>query len=104
MRTAARKPTKITARKQRRTARNNELYSAAFRIAWRRISSRRKREQWYVALLLHASIRRQLKKGATDPSVIASKALEALNERSPAATRTFDGKGTRRGQAHRLAR
>jgi hypothetical protein len=34
-------------------------------------------------LLLHASIRRQLEKGATDPSFIASEALKALEESEP---------------------
>jgi hypothetical protein len=37
-------------------------------------------------------IRRQLQEGATDPSVIASKALEAPTREVLQATRTFDGK------------
>jgi hypothetical protein len=76
-------PEGTTARRRRgkgTTARNIELYSSAYRIAWKRISSLRKREQPNIALRLHASIRRQLKKGATDPRSIATEALKAVDE------------------------
>ena len=61
-------------------ARNIELYSSAYRIAWRQISPLQKREQPDIALRLHASIRSQLKKGATDPFSIASEVLKAIDE------------------------
>jgi hypothetical protein len=78
-RTAARKRT--TARKPKRTtARNIELYSSAYRIAWNQISPVRKVEQPDISLRLHASIRRQLKKGKTDPLSIAAEALKAVDE------------------------
>jgi hypothetical protein len=89
MRMTERKPRRITAEKRKRTtrrrpkgtsARNIELYSSAYRIAWKQISPLQKREQPTIALRLHASIRRLLKKGATDPSLIASEALKALEE------------------------
>ena len=89
MRMTERKPKGITGQKRKRTirrrpkgtsARNIELYSSAYRIAWKEISRLQKREQPNIALRLHASIRRLLKKGATDPSLIASEALKALEE------------------------
>jgi hypothetical protein len=68
----ARKPTRKTPRRSQRTiAQNIELYSSAYRIAWKPISTLRKHEQPNIALQLHASIRRLLKKGATDPRFIA---------------------------------
>jgi hypothetical protein len=60
------------------TAQNVELYSSAFHIAWRQISPLRKREQPDISLRLHASIRRQLNQGATDPLSIATEAFKAL--------------------------
>ena len=68
------------------TARNIELYSAAYRIAWKQISLSRKREQPDISLRLHASIRQQLKKGRSDPLSIAVEALKALSERSESGT------------------
>jgi len=59
----ARKPD----RRQGIVARKIELYSLAYRTAWRRFSPLQKREQPNLALWLHAFIRRQIKKGATDP-------------------------------------
>jgi hypothetical protein len=56
------------------------LYGLAYRIAWNQISPLRKREQPDISLRLHASIRRQLKDGATDPLFIAIEALKALDE------------------------
>jgi hypothetical protein len=84
-RTAARKRT--TARKPKRTtARNIELYSSAYRIAWKQISALRRREQPDISLRLHDSIRRQLKEGATEPLFIASEALKDVGERSEPGT------------------
>jgi hypothetical protein len=40
-------------------------------------------EQPNLALWLHAFIRRQIKKGATDPLFIATEALKALGESEP---------------------
>jgi hypothetical protein len=59
----------------KRTARNIELYSSAYRTAWKQISPLRKREQPDIRLRLHASIRRQLNQGATDPLSIATEAF-----------------------------
>jgi hypothetical protein len=66
------------------TARNIELYGLAYGIAWKQISTQRKREQPDISLQLHASIRQQLKKGATDPLVIAVEAFKALDEETNA--------------------
>jgi hypothetical protein len=63
----------------KRTARNIELYSLAYRIAWKQISPLRKREQPNISLRLHASIRRQLNEGATDPLSVATEAFKALD-------------------------
>jgi hypothetical protein len=62
------------------TARNIELYSSAYRVAWKQISLLRKREQPDISLRLHASIRRQIKEGATDPLFIAAEAFKAVDE------------------------
>ena len=64
-------------------ARNIELYSSAYRIAWKQISPFRKQQQPNIALQLHAFIRRLLKKGATDPLFIATEAFKALGESEP---------------------
>jgi hypothetical protein len=58
-----------TPKPKRTTARNIELYSSAYRNAWKHISALQKREQPDISLPLHASIRRQLKKGAMLASV-----------------------------------
>ena len=73
----ARKKT-IVLRKTGNVGQNIQLYGLAYRIAWKQISALRKRPD--IALRLHASVRSQLKKGATDPLVIASEALRALDE------------------------
>ena len=70
------------------TARHIELYSSAYRIAWKEISPLQKREQPNIALRLHASIRSQLQKGATDPLFIATDALKALNEKTHPGTKS----------------
>jgi hypothetical protein len=65
------------------TARNIDIYSTAYRIAWKQISSIRKREQPDISLRLHASIRRQVNEGATDPLLIATKAFKDVGESDP---------------------
>jgi hypothetical protein len=74
---------KIIGRTWGKTAGNIDLYSSAYRIAWKQISPLRKREQPNISLRLHASIRRQLKDGATDPLFIATEAFKALGESEP---------------------
>jgi hypothetical protein len=74
---------RIVWRKKSAVAQNIELYSSAYRMAWIQISPLQRREQPDIALRLHASIRSQVKKGATDPYLIASEALKALREVSP---------------------
>jgi len=66
-----------------KTAKNIELYSSAYQIAWKQISRLQKRERPDISLRLHASIRLQVRKGATNPVVIASEALKALGENEP---------------------
>jgi hypothetical protein len=61
------------------TARKIELYSLAYRTALNHISALQKREHPDISLRLHASIRRQLKKGATNPWLIAAKAMSDLH-------------------------
>jgi hypothetical protein len=56
-------------------ARHIELYGSAYRLALKQLSAPQKREQPDIVLHLHASIRRQIKEGATDPLSIASEAL-----------------------------
>jgi hypothetical protein len=85
----ARKPkTKKTIVLRRRSVigQNIELYSSAYRIAWKQISALRRREQPDISLRLHDSIRRQLKEGATEPLFIASEALKDVGERSEPGT------------------
>jgi hypothetical protein len=78
---------RATARRPRGTAAQNvELYSLAYHIAWKQISPVRKREQPDISLRLHASIRRQLNEGATDPLSIATEAFKALGETSEPGT------------------
>jgi hypothetical protein len=61
------------------TKTSRQLYGLAYCIAWKQISPLRKREQPDISLRLHASIRRQLKDGATDPLFIATKAFKAID-------------------------
>jgi hypothetical protein len=82
----ARKPkTKKTIVLRRRSVigQNIELYSSAYRIAWKQISALRRREQPDISLRLHASIRR------TEPLFIASEALKDVGERSEPGTPTL---------------
>jgi hypothetical protein len=76
-----------SARKTGNIGQNIQLYGLAYRIAWEQISPVRKREQPDIALRLHASIRRQLQKGATDPLFIATEAFKALNKETEPGTR-----------------
>jgi hypothetical protein len=70
-------------RRSQKNAQKIELYSSAYRIAWKQISPLRKREQPDISFRLHASIRQQLKEGATDPLLIAIEAFKALGESEP---------------------
>jgi hypothetical protein len=70
----------------KRTSRNIDIYSSAYRIAWKQISPLRKREQPDISLRLHASIRRQLNQGATDALSIATEAFKTLDEDSDPGT------------------
>jgi len=63
-------------------ARNIEWYNSAYALAWKHVSELQKREQPEIARRLHDCIRRQLANGATEPLIIASDALKALDERS----------------------
>src|SRR5262249_49786278 len=62
--------------RKRETLRRVELYSSAYKLAWEQISSTERRERPNIPLLIHASIRRQLKAGVTDAHLIAFKALK----------------------------
>jgi hypothetical protein len=67
-------------RRSQQNAQKIELYSMAYRTAWRRISPLQKREQPDLALWLHTFIRHEINEGATDASVIATEALKALDD------------------------
>jgi hypothetical protein len=56
-------------------ARNIELYNSAYRLAWKHVSEVQKREKPNIACRLHDSIRREIKKGASEPLFIASAVL-----------------------------
>ena len=73
-------PSSLTAVRtgKKTTARHIELYSSAYKLAWTQIFALQKCGQARIALGLHASIRRQLREGATDPLLIASEALSDL--------------------------
>ena len=59
---------------------NTELYGSAYRMALKRFSVSQKQERPNLVLWLHDFIRHEITKGTTDPSVIAAKALEALEK------------------------
>jgi hypothetical protein len=60
-------------------ARNVELYNLAFKFAWKYISEHQKLHvRPDIARQLHDSIRRELTKGASEATFIASKALQDL--------------------------
>jgi len=76
-------PARKQDRRWRMIARNVELYSSAYRAAWNHISALQKRGHPDISLRLHASIRRQIKEGAKDPSLIAAKAVSDFQIDSP---------------------
>jgi hypothetical protein len=57
------------------TARRIELYSSAYKLAWKQIPPDERRARPDMSLRIHASIRRQLKAGANNPDAIAFVAL-----------------------------
>ena len=61
-------------------ARDIELYQLAYRLAWPYVSEFQKNADQDIALRLHDTIRRQLKKGSTEPVFIASEALKDLDK------------------------
>ena len=61
-------------------AQNIELYNLAYRLAWKHISERQKREYPNVPMFLHDAIRRQLTEGASDPVLIAAEALKNVEK------------------------
>jgi len=65
-----------------RIAQNIERYNEAYRLAWKHISERQKREYPNVAMLLHDAIRRQLKEGAVEPLFIAAESLKNIEKLS----------------------
>jgi hypothetical protein len=67
-------------------AQNIERYNSAYRLAWKHNSELQKRVYPNIALRLHASIRRQLTEGATEPLFIVSEALKALDEETEPGT------------------
>src|SRR5262249_35546275 len=64
--------------KQLRHAQRIEVYSAAYKLAWKQIPALQRRAQPHISLRIHASIRRQLKAGARDPTSMASEALKEV--------------------------
>ena len=64
--------------KQLRHAQRIEVYSAAYKLAWKQIPALQRRAQPHISLRIHASIRRQLKAGARDPTSVASEALKEV--------------------------
>jgi hypothetical protein len=57
-------------------ARRIELYHTAYKRTWELIPTVERRARPDISLRIHASIRRQLKEGATDARVIAFAALK----------------------------
>jgi predicted DNA-binding protein len=55
-----------------------ERYNLAYKLAWKHISERQKREYPNVATFLHDAIRRQLKEGVVEPLFIAAEALKNI--------------------------
>jgi hypothetical protein len=70
------KPRRLHIRRKGEAARRIEIYSAAYKLAWEQIPRAERRARPDISLRIHASIRRQLKEGAMDPSGIASAALK----------------------------
>ena len=63
-------------RQPQRFAQRLEVYSAAYKLAWRQIPSAERLARPDISLRVHASIRRQLKAGAADAHTIAFTALK----------------------------
>src|SRR5262245_39868919 len=82
-------------RRWRMVARNVELYSLAYRTAWNHISALQKGQFPNTSLRLHASNRRQIKKGAKNPSLIAAQAVSDV-QINTAATHKSDARTRRR--------
>jgi hypothetical protein len=61
-------------------AQSIERYNLTYRLAWKHISERQKREYPNVATFLHDAIRRQLKEGAVDPILIAGEAVRDIEK------------------------
>ena len=59
-------------------AKRVKLYNLAYRLAWKYISEEQKLRRADIAGLLHDSIRRQIREGATEAVFIASQSLEDL--------------------------
>ena len=59
-----------------------ELYSSAYKLACQKIPPLLRGERPDIPLRIHASIRRELKAGATDPKAIAFAALKDVHEGS----------------------
>jgi predicted DNA-binding protein len=57
-----------------------ERYNLAYKLAWKHISERQKREYPNVATFLHDAIRRQLEEGAVEPLFIAAEALKNIEK------------------------
>lgn len=62
--------------KGQKTARKVELYSTAYKLALVQIPDVQRREEPDISLRIHASIRRQLKEGETDPVRMAFVAVK----------------------------
>ena len=61
-------------------AKNIELYNLAYKLAWKHISERQRREYPNVTTFLHDDIRSQLTEGASDPVLIAAEALTNIEK------------------------
>jgi hypothetical protein len=61
-------------------AKNIERYNLAYKLAWKHISDRQRREHPNVATFLHEAIRRELKQGAVEPLFIAAEALKNVEK------------------------
>jgi hypothetical protein len=61
-----------------RHAQRIEVYSAAYKLAWKQIPPDERREKPDISLRIRASIRRQLKAGANDANAIAFVALKEI--------------------------
>jgi hypothetical protein len=55
-----------------------EVYSAAYKLAWKQIPPAERRARPDLSLRIHASISRQLKAGANNPDTIAFVALKEV--------------------------